>query len=522
VGRKPDALSKAVAYVRRQAALAQGLESVLLPGIRRLCRDAGVSQATMEKAVVVLKRAGLLRTAPGKGTYLMPRGPGSGGTEADPASGVAHAHQPVRQKWEIIAEKLRTQIASGHLGHRTPFPTTKDLAVTYLANHRTVRKSLQRLFDEGHLCLSGRQYAVVKPPAAARHARVVLITRVAHPVPFERFAPRSLELLRELQGLCLQRRVNLDYTFAYYTQTTLHLAPRIAETTSRREPGLLGFVLWTVGFSLPQVTQVLRDIQPLGLPVAVLDELGFAPAIDALGMRLVRVVTMANDSECGLDVGRYLLRLGHREIVYVDYEPMEPWSNTRLAGLRRAFEECGLRNNVTAASIGPEPRPTTEMQTFEPERLVPADVPAARRAEALRGIRRVEQAIWESIALERARPEMRRRLEQILAERRLTAWVGSGDHVARICLDFLNEQQVKVPDRISVVGFDDVPEAFFSGLTSYSFNPRQTVNCLLDITLTSPARLRREWRPGSITVPGFLVERRTTAAASALVARANR
>ena len=69
-----------------------------------------------------------------------------------------------------------------------------------------------------------------------------------------------------------------------------------------------------------------------------------------------------------------------------------------------------------------------------------------------------------------------------------------------------------MPEQLSLVGFDDTPEALYNGLTSYSFNPKAVVRTLVDLVLASPARLRREGRVAPLEVPGFVSERRSTAA----------
>jgi DNA-binding GntR family transcriptional regulator len=44
-----------------------------VPSVKTLCQEYGISHITAEKALDVLKREGLVRTAIGKGTYVVDR-----------------------------------------------------------------------------------------------------------------------------------------------------------------------------------------------------------------------------------------------------------------------------------------------------------------------------------------------------------------------------------------------------------------------------------------------------------------
>ena len=101
------------------------------------------------------------------------------------------------------------------------------------------------------------------------------------------------------------------------------------------------------------------------------------------------------------------------------------------------------------------------------------------------------------------------RLHEVLALSDVTAWVAANDSLAFVLLDFLRDARVDVPDRLSVVGFDDTPGAFTSGLTSYNFNAGLFAQRMLEHVL-SPSVGRPGRKPDWIEVPGFVAERATS------------
>lgn len=81
------------------------------------------------------------------------------------------------------------------------------------------------------------------------------------------------------------------------------------------------------------------------------------------------------------------------------------------------------------------------------------------------------------------------------------------DDLALIALDYLREAGVRLPRKMSPVGFDDTLEGFGEGLTSYSFNVAAIVNEMLEHVL-APGRTRP--RDGSVEMAGMVVERQTS------------
>jgi len=105
-------------------------------------------------------------------------------------------------------------------------------------------------------------------------------------------------------------------------------------------------------------------------------------------------------------------------------------------------------------------------------------------------------------------------LEQALADTRTTAWVVASDSIALLCLDFLRRHAVPVPERISVMAFDDALDAFLYRLTSYNFNGSAAVHAMLAAVLQG-AGAPWSGRAAYEQFDGFITERSTTARVSA-------
>ncbi|HEX3985052.1 MAG TPA: LacI family DNA-binding transcriptional regulator [Acidobacteriaceae bacterium] len=144
------------------------------------------------------------------------------------------------------------------------------------------------------------------------------------------------------------------------------------------------------------------------------------PTVTVAGHRRIEGVT-----NVVLDHGRaaeltlqHLYSLGHRRIAFMRGQPFSSDSDTRWAGLVRAAREMGL-------SVSPELTIQLTRDLTSPELGYPV-------------------------------------VQQLLAyHRRFTALVCFNDMAAIGAIRALHDAQLRVPHDISVVGFDDIPQAAF-------------------------------------------------------------
>jgi DNA-binding LacI/PurR family transcriptional regulator len=87
--------------------------------------------------------------------------------------------------------------------------------------------------------------------------------------------------------------------------------------------------------------------------------------------------------------------------------------------------------------------------------------------------------------------------------------VGVNDDLGLACLDFLQEEGCRVPEDVSVVGFDDTLDATRRRLTSYNFSNEAVIHSCLAHVLR-PERGLRGRSSGPVEIEGFITRREST------------
>jgi DNA-binding LacI/PurR family transcriptional regulator len=111
-------------------------------------------------------------------------------------------------------------------------------------------------------------------------------------------------------------------------------------------------------------------------------------------------------------------------------------------------------------------------------------------------------------------------LERAFADKSVTAWVMANDGMAFRALRFLERAGIRVPQDISILGFDNVPESFEMKLTTYDFSLSSIVHRMLWFILHPDLR-RGKCSKNLEEVEGVIVERGTAGPAGKSKAIAN-
>jgi len=215
-------------------------------------------------------------------------------------------------------------------------------------------------------------------------------------------------------------------------------------------------------------------------------------------------------------MGYHVLAHGHRHIAYFSPYHDQPWSRRRLDGLATAFDAAGHRGAVSpyvlkgsgsAADGECVSGPATV--TRQAEHQGASD--RARQAMARAGIEVSDDALLRGVVTWYAEQAALRRLldprlVEALKDRSTTAWVGANDKVACLLLKFLRSRRVRVPQQISVAGFDDTLEATAAGITSYNFDVPRAAMRMVSL-LAFPDLSRRPGTPREEEVAGMVVPR---------------
>jgi DNA-binding LacI/PurR family transcriptional regulator len=210
--------------------------------------------------------------------------------------------------------------------------------------------------------------------------------------------------------------------------------------------------------SVPLATDDLQPARSAGVPLVVVgaSELPGFPIIDV------------DNQQGGYDATRHLLEHGHERIATIVGPRDWPSAAARLAGYRRALQEAGLEEDPALVEYVPD---------------------------------------W---GLESGQAAAARLLERAAS---FTALFAQSDLIALGAIRQLRSARRRVPDDVSVVGYDDLPVADFvePSLTTVH-QPMQEVGALAAGLLLDQLTGVATLEPGARSLPAVLVARDSVAA----------
>lgn len=470
--------------------------------VAELASRAAVGRSTMFAAVSALKKRGLVRSVPHQGVYA-----GGQQTHCPPSPlGVGESRHK-GPRWRRLYGELHRAVQSATMFDETRPLSMKALVAEYCANRRTIRKAVDALIADGLLRETRGGFVPASPAARQDRNTVVLIARAdqaSHGLFF--WSERARDTLLMIQQECSERSLQLRLVLYYYiTPDRLVCArtDRDLELSADELDRTMGFIVWTTGLEDLNLTAYLRALAGYARPMAVLDESGVLPRS---APPTARTFSVGHGPRPGIEMGRYLVSLGHSRIAYVQ---------GRGEGTLNAGRFAGLRQPVAAAGGAVEPialLPThTGSQLSRGDVLHPFVEDALSAADHMEN-RVLGQSLLKMYAVvklaylrEATAHDGRRTFEALAARRDITAWACYNDDVALAALEFCRTSGIDVPGQLSIVGFDDTWQASLAGLTSYNFGFRSLVRAMIRGLLDTGLQ-----RPGSMAPPPGHVVARTT------------
>lgn len=501
------ALQKALTHLRQVVDRARCSSRRRLPTAKELAEEAGVSHPVVLKAVRILCDEGVLESRRGRGIELA-------GPRRMRLRDTAQRSSP---RWRSLLVQLERAIHNGRYPPGTTLPSLKELSSEYGVSYRTLKRALESLVRHGSLKTELRGYAVQDIEGLHYRNSIVLITRGVREGDISEGSPRMHEQLRALERECSQRNLRLQ-TFIYdHEQTYLYPTERWREIT--QDPAvrdsILGFIVWPTAMSPENRDALLVRLSSLERPIAALieGEQTEVPPVSAPHAPM-RSFSIATTPVATRQVGRYLLSLGHRDIVFISPFESESWSMTRHRGLLQAYRAAGLESGVHTMTGEKSFHTRTQNTTADLYRTVGQMI--ATLPEGTRVTRAFRRLRWRiaSLAHDEVEHEGLSFLvnEAFKAFPQATAWVGVNDYVAVECLHFLRRQGTRVPADMSVVGLDDGLDAHLYKLTSYNFNVEGIVRAMVTHVLspTPSSTLPTTSSDRSLEFEGHVVVRETT------------
>lgn len=482
-----------------------------LPQLRTIAASAGVAYPTAQRGVAALAREGVLRVRHGSGIEIASLAPSGSVTPGRLRVGAS----------EVRVALAREVLAGIH--ERTGVVLTiKQLRERFGASAQVVRAAVSGLMREGLLRARGRGYEARSVSVRTGGPRTVALVlrggpdgEVVYP------SARSEDEFRSLEVACTHAGVRLAlvtadsgsgrWGFPGGNEWVLHRA---------HSGGLLGYIVLTASIDDRMLTDLVPVFTRASCPVAVLDE-----GEDRSRMRGLLPVrscqfAVAHTRDAGRQMGRLLLALGHRRVGWLSTVPGAHWSQVRLEGLRNVYHDAGYSQGVV------ELTPCDASSPQDDDRYVGALVRLVERSGAherrsLAAIAQMLRDNHETIRVMTARNarihRLRPGIQRALAEsrqHRCTAWVAESDELAGAALGVLRDAGVKVPQEMSLTGFDNSRYASELGLTSYSFEGASYMSAMLRFVLGQDPRLAARTSVEPVTFPGFVVERSTSARVS--------
>jgi DNA-binding LacI/PurR family transcriptional regulator len=454
-----------------------------LPTLAGLAASAGVSRAAMSRATQRMAAEGKLTVRRRLGIVA-----------GKPAT--AENGRPARQpeKWQRLKGQLEYDLYDGAYYDAGVLPAAKVLQEHYGVDFRTLRKALQALLRERVLRLHKRAYRVARPEDQNSGNAVVFVTPQELRETRYRSFPDSGDLIRLLESECGRRK--------------LQFRPQAVSDWEAFRRGLrTQQVLGGLCYHTAQYgREVYDEFAGLKIPVALFDNYNHAQRVlpaEYLSRNRMRVIQF-DEVFAGNEVGRFLLRLGHRRIAFISPFHGDWVYPIRCESVRRAFEPAGPGNRLELVGVnnlreGLQRRATEALERRRQQsgggdsglyRELLAMGLDEGTDEILRGWA-AESVSWNvnaehvfSAVLHR---ELQPLFEQALRLSGVTAWVCANDGVAIHALRFLRHRKVPVPETLSVVGFDNTGDASYNSLTSYDFDVSAAALKMLDHILRPEA-----------------------------------
>jgi DNA-binding LacI/PurR family transcriptional regulator len=287
-----------------------------------------------------------------------------------------------------------------------------------------------------------------------------------------------------------------------------------------------GFLLWIDSRHLLDSTAQLADkLLQSGKPVVAIDVDGtFDTVFDRFRSRRLSLFRLA-DVMAGVHAARFLIGAGHQNVAYFSmHMSNDPWSERRYQGIIRGFADAGLDrsrvtlidNNGRQVSDGSAKARSESAQTDKNVSaaisVITSTYPDPSFSDML--IQQVGNQKYVRIIQECMASHFNRALEN----KKITAWITESEGMAALAaLPFHLTHRVRVPQDISLIGFDNTWLSFGNDLTTFDYELDKVAYRALEIALAPAQRATAAPKPAAIfDISGSVLARRTTGPAKGI------
>lgn len=519
-----------------------------LPSLQKLARQFGISRASAWKLVSRLRQEGLVHTHE-RGAII-----------AGPAGTIqVVSSNDVAAKRGLLRDRIKVDLGHDILLGKYPealLPPVTKLAARYGVAVSTLYKSLALLVADGLVRQEGRKYRQVRGRFRTLPASIVFVSRTDPSGVLDVEDLRTQSLIQSFERE--SPRVGYDPVCKGFSPSS---AAGVLDFTVSIKPlrEIAGFIVniwnpWDASI-WQRWLDLLTLLAQKDIPVVIVDLAGDLtfPA-DLLRKPKVRILRISS-VKAGIRVAEALHRRGHHRVAFVSRDMNFEWVRARYEGVANYFNEYGGKNS--SVTLFTQDLPVTNFELifsllkldeegvhalhfkqFSEDRIrelypLIKKVKALQLAGAIQDpdlLRTLGPVIGLLKELENRDPDPRiivklqglvgiaasdrgqallltRLFKTVLEKSDVTAWVCSSDQIALAALWFLRREKIPVPERLSIIGFDNWREAYENQLSTFDFNMDGMIKEALLMTIDAK-ELRST--PSISEVDGYVVERWTT------------
>jgi DNA-binding GntR family transcriptional regulator/DNA-binding LacI/PurR family transcriptional regulator len=506
------------------------LEGKLKPGqqlaqLSELAGEAKTSIVTMSKACRLLKQRDVLSGVSGRRFRAADRSSQDLRALSDELGQQDIAPVRTSKKWERLRENLEQDLLNGAYPPGEPLPSLKEMRYRYGASYPTLVKVLGALCKHGLIEETNRGYRAASLIASPRSGKIILLgnrTDVDHRLKLDVGAD---DFLRTLQFECSRTGLKLESIVYGEEGGVTHYWPEYstAAIDFKQQEDIFGYIMVILHGEVDRAEPVLRDLAHFQRPVAILtSDRSFTLPSYLRRPRQFQIFHIGAAEKHATTVARFMLQLGHHRIAFISPFHGALWSRERLAGMQSTYETAGFADGVQAFTLDSFIN-RMSFRNDAYEHWYSSEIKDACKTINKRiGIVSMRIASQEAhgaddfVKFAMVYKEIQKQLGKLFAraykDSSITAWIAANDLVASYAVDYIVENKIACPQKLSLISFDDSVASQRNGITSYNFNIPNTARSMLSFVLkTGYFAVKRSGRP--IELDGLVVVRTTTAMA---------
>jgi DNA-binding transcriptional regulator YhcF (GntR family) len=512
-----------------------------LPILSMLAANARVSKNSMWKAVGLAAQKNLLTVM--RGGHII-AGDNRASRRDLKLSITDVSTQSARQQL-----RLESDIINGNYNAEGVLPSIKELQSRYGVCGTTIRKILRSLCRQGIIIQERRSYYPAHTHRDRPRSTVLIISDGAEIGKAGVFNERLRRLINAVE--MFSARSNIKAEFADLSAFS-GSADKILRRYEKPDiPGSIFFLPESIDETKKELAVAAIDvIGKLNKPCAILDSLGTFSMPSRRSIPGTMQIFQMASRIAGKQAGLFMRNLGHRNIAFISHAHHEAWSIQRLAGVNQAFKnaegicrivpvtvdnvEAFLSQTFTLGSIAPVDAETfaaiaspTDQLDYLQKFFDDGRWPTLWKKEKVTQIRghfktmlKLFRDGLDPILLNPMRDALLHEITQArdaelfgslfdqAIKLQYTAWILVNDGLAGNAFRYLMARSISIPQDISLMGFDNVPESLEEKLTTYDFNMPGILHQMLWFILRFGER--RQTQSSSLEVEGMVIERETT------------